>query len=382
MNRKLLSAGILFLTGAMMATATHAGAKEKKTTTQPYTITGDIAGMPVHMVLLEKVRANDSVVVADSQRSDANGHFEFKGQGTEQALYRIHMQQEKFVFLAMSKGVTKIAAQWPLADYNVTAGGPTIELKRFIDTLKAHIAAVNGAMGAAEAAKGSGDPATVANANTTASATKIRYNKMLKAFADTTKNEPNAILAARMLSAQEEMAYMESFDKALDKRFPGTEMTKDYHSFLALTKENLPASTEPGAKAPELKLDDVGGKQVALSSFKGKYVLVDFWASWCGPCRAENPVVLGAYNKYKERNFTILGVSLDNNKENWIKAIVKDGLPWQQVSDLKGWSSTAAAKYGVRSIPANFLVGPDGVILAKNLRGPQLEEKLEEVLKK
>lgn len=119
---------------------------------------------------------------------------------------------------------------------------------------------------------------------------------------------------------------------------------------------------------------------VKFSDFKGKYVLIDFWASWCGPCRAENPNVLKAYNRYKSKNFTVIGVSLDDNKANWRKAIQEDEMPWTQVSDLKGFKNEIAAYYGVLSIPTTFLVDPDGKIIAKNLRGEALHQKLAELL--
>ncbi|MES2809852.1 MAG: TlpA disulfide reductase family protein, partial [Bacteroidota bacterium] len=142
--------------------------------------------------------------------------------------------------------------------------------------------------------------------------------------------------------------------------------------------------TAIGALAPDFTQPDADGKLIKLSSFKGKYVLIDFWASWCGPCRAENPNVVKAYQKYKSKNFTILGVSLDrpNDKEGWLNAVKKDGLEWTQVSDLKYWSNAAAALYYVQSIPANFLLDPNGKIIAKNLRGTDLDDKLAEVLAK
>lgn len=138
-----------------------------------------------------------------------------------------------------------------------------------------------------------------------------------------------------------------------------------------------------GGDAPEIALADTNGTTVPLSSLRGKYVLIDFWASWCGPCRNENPNVVRMYNKFKDKGFAIYSVSLDNpgKREAWVRAIRNDNLTWTHVSDLRGWQSEAAQRYGVSAIPATFLVDRDGKIIAKNLRGAALEAKLEEVLK-
>lgn len=136
-----------------------------------------------------------------------------------------------------------------------------------------------------------------------------------------------------------------------------------------------------GSEAPEIAMKTPNDKVLALSSLRGKYVLLDFWASWCGPCRRENPNVVRIYYKFKDKNFDIFSVSLDQEKTSWLTAIEKDGMAWNHVSDLQYWNSAAAVAYGVQGIPATFLLDKEGKVIAKNLRGEELEKKLEEILK-
>jgi peroxiredoxin len=138
--------------------------------------------------------------------------------------------------------------------------------------------------------------------------------------------------------------------------------------------------TAIGNTAPDFSCTDANGNTVSLSSFKGKFVLLDFWASWCGPCRRENPSIVKAYHRFHDKGFDIFGVSLDDTKADWLLAIKKDGLVWTQVSDLKGRKAEPAALYGIKAIPMNYLIDQKGIIVASGLRGDELDSKLAGVL--
>ncbi len=197
------------------------------------------------------------------------------------------------------------------------------------------------------------------------------------------KANPNSLISLFALKScagsVPDVNEVEPVFNSLSESIRSTKMGIDYATAIAKMKK-----TAVGAVAPDFTQADTSGKEISLHDFKGKYVLVDFWASWCGPCRAENPNVVKAFNQYKDKGFTVLGVSLDRPgaKEKWLKAIHDDHLTWTQVSDFSFWKNAVAQLYAVQAIPQNFLIGPDGKIVAKNLRGVDLDNKLTELFGK
>lgn len=186
-----------------------------------------------------------------------------------------------------------------------------------------------------------------------------------------------AVFAANnFFSSEADLPLLEDLAERLEKENPSPKYAQAFISGIRRIK-----GISVGDIAPDFTLDAPDGTPVSLSSLRGKYVLLDFWASWCGPCRRENPNVVRLYNQYKDKNFEIYGVSLDRDRDAWIKAIRDDGLTWVHGSDLKYWNSDVAVKYGVNGIPATYLLDTEGRVIAKNLRGQALERKLQEILK-
>jgi peroxiredoxin len=212
-------------------------------------------------------------------------------------------------------------------------------------------------------------------------------NSYLKNFMSRAENPTLAVIALGWASQSFSKPEFDSSILGLTKKYPDNTILKNMkRSFDAQAARQAEmekmeeANNWVGKAAPDFSMPDVNGKNISLASFKGKYVLVDFWASWCAPCRGENPNVVRAYQQFKNRNFTVLGVSLDKKKEPWVQAIKDDQLNWTQISDLKFWNSKAVDIFKFEGIPFNILVDPQGKIVAQQLRGDALENKLKELL--
>lgn len=357
-----------------------------QTNDNSFTVKGSIANMPKQLIYLEELSVNPTILTIDSANSDDKGNFEMSGKAIEPGLYRLRFQGNQFIMLSIEKGVVKVTSDWSnLAQYTVIGSPSSSSLQGFLQYIRNSLQDFNTLSVVIDSMRARGNDSLLKKAKADMEDMNVKLTQYVESYSDTTHYLPNAVFAVSMLNPATETAYLKTFSQSILTRFPKSELAKTFSNKLTQTLTGNTAEKKGneiiGQTAPEINLPSPSGKNISLSSLKGKYVLVDFWASWCGPCRAENPNVVEAYKKFKDKNFTILGVSLDNDKEKWMKAVADDNLTWNHVSDLQGWESIAARTYNVQSIPTNFLINPEGKIIATNLRGAELEATLEQTLK-
>lgn len=352
-----------------------------------FTVNGDIKNIPDQTVYLEELNINDVIVVLDSTETN-KGRFELSASSPEPGLYRLRFEMNKQIILSIGKENVKISGDWAtLENYNVTGSPASASLNGFMRILREHMSDFNTMGGLIQMFEQEGKDSMVQVVTEDMHKMNIEFTRYIEEYADTTQYLPNALFAVQMLNPAVEKDFMQAFIQSMNTRFPNATLAKDftnkYNRMMDAANEPMPRMAGPavGQQAPDLMLQDVNGKNVSLSAFRGKYVLLDFWASWCGPCRRENPNIVSAYNKFKNKNFTIVGISLDSDKDKWKDAIEDDKLTWTHLSDLKKWESAAAMTYAVEAIPTNFLLDPEGKIIARDLRADELQNKLQEVLK-
>ncbi len=348
-----------------------------------FVISGKIAGMPMQTVILEQLSANDIITIIDSERSDGDGSFEITGNAPEPGLYRLHFRSNRFILLSVDKGNVDVKGDWKtIENYTVNGSSGSENLRNFIVGIRTHLRDVTTMNLVLDTLQVRGKDSLLGVAKKDMQDIQVHFTEYVERFADTTPYEPNAIFAVRMLNAVTEANYLETFSRTLQHRFPGNKMTKDYGEYYTklmnrITKPKPQSGkVDVGNVAPEIPLSDPDGKPVKLSSLKGKFILIEFWASWSKPCRAESASLVALNEKLKNKNFAMFSVSLDNNKEEWAKAIKDDKRTWLQGSDLKGMNADAARLYGVQSVPYNFILDATGKVIARDIHGTSLEALL------